>query len=108
MSIDEMVDDLGRQVHPYVKDPVLALVTECILQVLLHIRHDHMSPAKVHRVPLAVSLPFWLPLLTRGSVCKQVIDKLNRKHLDLGELLKLRHIDVLPFGNIEKHSIDEE
>ena len=58
VSIDEMVDDLGRQVHPYVKDPVLALVTECILQVLLYIRHDHMSPPKIHRVPLAVSLPF--------------------------------------------------
>ena len=54
--IDELVDNLGRQVNPNVEDSVLIFAFKSLEQVLFHIGHDRMSSAEIHLVPAAVSL----------------------------------------------------
>ena len=67
-----------------------------------------MSSAKIHRIPLSISLALGLSFLTSCSVSKQVVDKFYGKNFDLRQIFELWNIDMLPLCDIQEYSVDEE
>lgn len=106
--VDELVDDLRRQVHPDVEDPVLALAFESLEQVALNIGHDGVSATEVVMVPLTVRLSVSEALLADATVGEQVVDKLDRQDFDLVVVLEAADADVVAFGDVEEDTVDEE
>ena len=108
MLIDELVDDLWRQVNPDVKDAILGLVLERLEQVFLDVAHDGVRAPKVQLVPLAVRLTAADALLANRSVGQQMVDELDGEHLDLVVLLEAAHIDMVSLRDVQEDTVDEE
>ena len=54
MLVNELIDNLGRQVNPDVENTVLTLLFEGFKEILLYIADDGVCTTKVQLVPLAV------------------------------------------------------
>ena len=108
MLIDELVDNLRRQVDPDVEDSVLTLPLEGFKQIFLNIRHDGMGPSKVEMVPLTIRLVASDTLLANRSISQQMIDELDGEYFDLMIFFKSTHIDVVTLSYIQKDTVDKE
>ena len=75
--INELIDDLGRQVNPNVENSVLILSLEGFEEVLLDVGDDGVGAPKVQLVPCTVSLAVVDALLADGPVGEQMVDELN-------------------------------
>ena len=106
--VDELIDDLRRQVHPDVEDPILALAFESLEQVALNIGNDCVSATEVVMVPFTVRLSVSKAFLADAAVGEQVVDKLNRKDFDLVVVLEAADADVVALCDVEKDTVDEE
>lgn len=76
MAIDELVDDLWRQIDPNIKHSILVRVLlKCLLEILFDPLNHQLSSLEVMQVPLIVALGFIL--FTDGAICQQMVKKLN-------------------------------
>ena len=106
--IDELIDDLRRQVDPNVQDSVFSFAFESLEQILLDITYDGMCSTKVELVPASICLAVSGPFRTNLAICKQMVNELDRKNLNLAVLFKPAHIDVVTFRDVQKDTINEE
>lgn len=106
--IDELVDDLRRQVNPDVEDSVLVFAFKSLEQVLFHIGHDCMSPAEIHLVPAPVCLAVANTLSADLAISKQMVDEFNGEDFNLIDFLKSADVDVVAFSDVEEHTVNEE
>lgn len=59
MSINELIDNLSRQINPNVQDPVLFnILLERVLQIVLNSCDHVFRPLEIVNVPLIVSASF--------------------------------------------------
>ena len=106
--VDEVIDNLWRQFEPDVEDSVLTLALESLEQVLLDIRDNRVRSSEVELIPFAVALAIGNTLLADGSVGEQVVDELNREHLDLIICLELACVKMATLRNVQEDAVDEE
>ena len=106
--VDEEVNNLWRQLEPDVENSVLTLALESLEQVLLDIRDNRVRSSEVVLIPFPVALAIRNTLLADGSVGEQVVDELNREHLDLIICLELACGEMATLRNVQEDAVDEE
>ena len=67
-----------------------------------------MRSSEVVLIPFPVALAIRNTLLADGSVGEQVVDELNREHLDLIICLELACGEMATLRNVQEDAVDEE
>lgn len=67
-----------------------------------------MRSAKVLGVPISIGLALLQVLLAPVSVVEESIEELNRKYLDLLNLLEGRDIDVRALSDVQENTVQKE
>ena len=106
--VDEVVNNLWGQLDPDVEDSVLTLALESLEQVLLDIRDNRVRSSEVVLIPFPVALAIRNTLLADRTVGEQVVDELNREHLDLIICLELACGEMATLRNVQEDAVDEE
>lgn len=57
-------------------------------------------------VPLVIGLR--LALLADAAIRQEVVEKLNRKHIDRVQIFERGDVDVLTLGDVEEHAVNKK